>query len=96
MCVTWAVDTEELVAKLTPREARILRMRFGFGAQKEHILEEIGDEFSLTRERIRQVEGKPLSELRRVLRREALRARPPRCPRPVRLRRGGAQMLRSS
>lgn len=55
----------ELLATLTPREQKILRMRFGVGERAEHTLEEIGDRFDLTRERIRQVEVKALSELRR-------------------------------
>jgi RNA polymerase primary sigma factor len=64
-------QTEALLATLTPRERKILRMRFGLGEKKEHTLEEIGDVFDLTRERIRQVEAKTLAELRRRLQRAA-------------------------
>ncbi|HVJ89334.1 MAG TPA: sigma-70 family RNA polymerase sigma factor [Labilithrix sp.] len=64
-------ETEGLLATLSPRERKILRMRFGLGEKKEHTLEEIGDVFHLTRERIRQVEAKSLAELRRRLQRQA-------------------------
>jgi RNA polymerase primary sigma factor len=66
--------TEGILATLTPRERKILRMRFGLGEKKEHTLEEIGDVFGLTRERIRQVEAKTLAELRRRALREAWKA----------------------
>lgn len=59
--------TTELLATLSARERKILKLRFGLGEKKEHTLEEIGDVFDLTRERIRQVEAKSLSELRRRL-----------------------------
>ena len=64
-------QTNELLATLTPREQKILRMRFGLGEKQEHALEEIGELFDLTRERIRQVEAKSLDELRRRLQRKA-------------------------
>jgi RNA polymerase primary sigma factor len=67
-------QTERLLATLGPREQRILRLRFGLGEKKEHTLEEIGDVFDLTRERIRQVEVKSLAELGRRLQREAWKA----------------------
>jgi RNA polymerase primary sigma factor len=67
-------ETEGLLATLSPRERKILRMRFGLGEKKEHTLEEIGDVFNLTRERIRQVEAKTLAELRRRLQRQAWKA----------------------
>ena len=54
----------EALADLTPREQRILRMRFGIGGMADHTLEEIGEEFGVTRERIRQIEAKALEKLR--------------------------------
>ena len=54
----------EALATLTPREQRILRMRFGIGGAADHTLEEIGKEFGVTRERIRQIEAKALEKLR--------------------------------
>jgi RNA polymerase primary sigma factor len=54
----------EALADLTPREQRILRLRFGIGSTTDHTLEEIGKEFGLTRERIRQIEAKALDKLR--------------------------------
>jgi RNA polymerase primary sigma factor len=54
----------EALATLTPREQRILRMRFGIGGSADHTLEEIGNEFGVTRERIRQIEAKALEKLR--------------------------------
>jgi RNA polymerase primary sigma factor len=54
----------EALAGLTPREQRILRMRFGIGEASDHTLEEVGNEFGVTRERIRQIEAKALEKLR--------------------------------
>jgi len=54
----------EALATLTPREQCILRMRFGIGGAADHTLEEIGKEFGVTRERIRQIEAKALEKLR--------------------------------
>jgi RNA polymerase primary sigma factor len=54
----------EALARLTPREERILRMRFGIGDMTEHTLEEVGKVFGVTRERIRQIEAKALEKLR--------------------------------
>ncbi len=54
----------EALLGLTPREQHILRMRFGIGGAAEHTLEEIGKEFGVTRERIRQIEAKALEKLR--------------------------------
>ena len=54
----------EALSDLTPREQRILRMRFGIGETADHTLEEIGKEFGVTRERIRQIEAKALEKLR--------------------------------
>jgi RNA polymerase primary sigma factor len=58
-------QTERLLETLTPREAKVLRMRFGLGEQGEHTLEEVGERFVVTRERIRQIEAKALDRLRR-------------------------------
>jgi RNA polymerase primary sigma factor len=55
---------EEVLATLTPREARILRLRFGLQNGRSYTLEEVGQKFGLTRERIRQIEGKALRRLR--------------------------------
>ncbi len=55
----------EALAELTPREQRVIRMRFGIGGATDHTLEEIGNEFGVTRERIRQIEAKALEKLRR-------------------------------
>ncbi len=57
-------EAKTALASLTPREERILRLRYGIGQRTEHTLEEIGREFSLTRERIRQIESKALRKLR--------------------------------
>jgi len=62
-----------VLALLTPREEKILRMRFGIGEKSEHTLEEVGNDFSLTRERIRQIEAKALGKLRHISRSKALR-----------------------
>jgi RNA polymerase primary sigma factor len=58
--------------ELTPREQRILRMRFGIGDSPEHTLEEVGKVFGVTRERIRQIEAKALGKLRQARRSRAL------------------------
>jgi len=55
---------EEVLATLTPREARVLRLRFGLDDGNAYTLEEVGEKFGLTRERIRQIEGKALRRLR--------------------------------
>jgi RNA polymerase primary sigma factor len=57
---------------LTPREERIVRMRFGLGMNSDHTLEEVGQQFSVTRERIRQIEAKALRKLRHPSRSRAL------------------------
>jgi RNA polymerase primary sigma factor len=64
---------EEVLSTLSPREARILRMRFGLGQERVYTLEEIGQKFGLTRERIRQIEGKALRRLRQPGRAHMLR-----------------------
>jgi len=63
----------QVLATLTPREEKILRMRFGVGDNSERTLEEIGNDFSLTRERIRQIEAKALRKLRHMSRSKNLR-----------------------
>ncbi|MCB2179683.1 sigma-70 family RNA polymerase sigma factor [bacterium] len=64
---------EEVLATLSPREARILRLRFGLENGKTYTLEEVGEKFGLTRERIRQIEGKALRRLRHPMRARQLR-----------------------
>jgi RNA polymerase primary sigma factor len=59
--------TTRILASLTPREERVLRMRFGIGMNTDHTLEEVGQQFSVTRERIRQIEAKALRKLRSFL-----------------------------
>jgi RNA polymerase primary sigma factor len=66
--------TTRVLASLTPREERILRMRFGIGMNKDHTLEEVGQQFSLTRERIRQIEAKALRKLKHPNRSRILRS----------------------
>ena len=64
--------TSHMLASLTPREERIVRMRFGLGMNSDHTLEEVGQQFSVTRERIRQIEAKALRKLRHPSRSRAL------------------------
>jgi RNA polymerase primary sigma factor len=59
--------TTRVLASLTPREERVLRMRFGIGMNTDHTLEEVGQQFSVTRERIRQIEAKALRKLKHPL-----------------------------
>jgi RNA polymerase primary sigma factor len=66
--------TTRVLASLTPREERIVRMRFGLGMNSDHTLEEVGQQFSVTRERIRQIEAKALRKLKHPSRSRALRA----------------------
>ena len=66
--------TTRVLASLTPREERILRMRFGIGMNTDHTLEEVGQQFSLTRERIRQIEAKALRKLKHPSRSRLLRS----------------------
>jgi RNA polymerase primary sigma factor len=68
-----AERTRKVLATLTPREEKVLRMRFGIGEKSEHTLEEVGGDFSVTRERIRQIEAKALRKLRHPSRGKALR-----------------------
>ena len=65
--------TEDVLAGLTPREAKVLRMRFGINMNTDHTLEEVGKQFDVTRERIRQIEAKALRKLRHPSRSEQLR-----------------------
>ena len=67
-------QTESVLRTLTPREERIIKMRFGMGDGSEHTLEEVGQSFAVTRERIRQIEAKALRKLRHPLRSRKLRA----------------------
>ena len=66
--------TTRVLESLTPREERILRMRFGIGMNKDHTLEEVGQQFSVTRERIRQIEAKALRKLKHPSRSRILRS----------------------
>jgi RNA polymerase primary sigma factor len=66
--------TTRLLASLTPREERIVRMRFGLGMNSDHTLEEVGQQFSVTRERIRQIEAKALRKLKHPSRSRDLRS----------------------
>jgi RNA polymerase primary sigma factor len=66
--------TTRLLASLTPREERIVRMRFGLGMNSDHTLEEVGQQFSVTRERIRQIEAKALRKLKHPSRSRELRS----------------------
>jgi RNA polymerase primary sigma factor len=66
--------TTRILASLTPREERVLRMRFGLGTNSDHTLEEVGLQFSVTRERIRQIEAKALRKLRHPSRSRELRS----------------------
>ena len=63
-----------VLASLTPREERVLRMRFGIGMNTDHTLEEVGQQFSVTRERIRQIEAKALRKLKHPSRSRKLRS----------------------
>jgi RNA polymerase primary sigma factor len=65
---------QEVLTSLTPREAKVLRMRFGIGMNTDHTLEEVGKQFDVTRERIRQIEAKALRKLRHPTRSEKLRS----------------------
>ena len=67
-------STTKILASLTPREERVLRMRFGIGMNTDHTLEEVGLQFSVTRERIRQIEAKALRKLKHPSRSRKLRS----------------------
>ncbi|EPE37744.1 RNA polymerase sigma factor [Candidatus Photodesmus katoptron] len=68
------VATRDVLSGLTPREAKVLRMRFGIDMNTDHTLEEVGKQFDVTRERIRQIEAKALRKLRHPSRSETLRS----------------------
>jgi len=65
---------EKILTDLSPREAMVLRMRYGIGMPSDHTLEEVGQHFGLTRERIRQIEAKGLRKLRHPTRSEPLKS----------------------
>ena len=65
--------TTRILSSLTPREERVLRMRFGIGMNSDHTLEEVGQQFSVTRERIRQIEAKALRKLKHPTRARKLK-----------------------
>jgi RNA polymerase primary sigma factor len=67
-------ETTGILKALSPREEKVIRLRFGIGCEREHTLEEIGQEFDVTRERIRQIEAKALRRLRTPERAGRLRA----------------------
>ena len=64
---------KDILDSLTPREAKVLRMRFGIEMQSDHTLEEVGKQFDVTRERIRQIESKTMAKLRHPSRSQSLR-----------------------
>ena len=68
-------STTKILASLTPREERVLRMRFGIGMNTDHTLEVVGLQFSVTRERIRQIEAKALRKLKHPSRSKQLKSR---------------------
>jgi RNA polymerase primary sigma factor len=72
--INLADQTRRVLATLTPREEKVLRMRFGIGEASDHTLEEVGQDFSVTRERIRQIEAKALRKLRHPSRSKRLKA----------------------
>jgi RNA polymerase primary sigma factor len=69
-----ADHTREVLATLSPREERVLKMRFGIGERSNHTLEEVGQDFEVTRERIRQIEAKALRKLRHPSRSRMLKS----------------------
>jgi len=74
MSVTLSESTRAVLSTLTPREEKVLRMRFGIGEKSDHTLEEVGQDFYVTRERIRQIEAKALRKLRHPSRAKLLKA----------------------
>ena len=67
-------QTRRVLSTLTPREEKVLRMRFGIGERSDHTLEEVGKNFDVTRERIRQIEAKALRKLRHPSRLKKLKS----------------------
>ena len=84
-----AEQTRKVLATLTPREEKVLRMRFGIGEKSDHTLEEVGQDFEVTRERIRQIEAKALRKLRHPSRSQAAQAASSRTRTRIPRRRGG-------
>lgn len=74
MSITLAEQTRSVLSTLTPREEKVLRMRFGIGEKSDHTLEEVGQDFYVTRERIRQIEAKALRKLRHPSRAKLLKS----------------------
>ena len=74
MSVTLSEQCREILSTLTPREEKVLRMRFGIGEKSDHTLEEVGQDFFVTRERIRQIEAKALRKLRYFSRAKLLKS----------------------
>lgn len=74
MSITLSEQTRSVLATLTPREEKVLRMRFGIGEKSDHTLEEVGQDFFVTRERIRQIEAKALRKLRHPSRAKLLKS----------------------
>ncbi|MFA4830285.1 MAG: sigma-70 family RNA polymerase sigma factor, partial [Thermodesulfovibrionales bacterium] len=64
---------QQVLKTLTPKEERVIRMRFGIGAERDHTLEEVGRHLSITRERVRQIEAKALRKLKHPSRLKALK-----------------------
>ena len=69
-----AEQIRKVLATMTPREERVLRMRFGIGELSDHTLEEVGQDFGVTRERVRQIEAKALRKARHSSRSKRLKA----------------------
>ncbi len=69
-----SAQTRKVLATLAPREEKVLRMRFGIGEKSDHTLEEVGQDFEVTRERIRQIEAKALRKLRHPSRAKKLKS----------------------
>jgi len=67
-------QTQLVLSTLAPREAKVLKMRFGIGERSNHTLEEVGQDFEVTRERIRQIEAKALRKLRHPSRSRVLKS----------------------
>jgi RNA polymerase primary sigma factor len=74
MSITLSEQTRSVLSTLTPREEKVLRMRFGIGEKSDHTLEEVGQDFFVTRERIRQIEAKALRKLRHPSRAKLLKS----------------------
>ena len=73
MNLSLSEQTRRILSTLTPREEKVLRMRFGIGEESDHTLEEVGKDFNVTRERIRQIEAKALRKLRHPSRSKKLK-----------------------